>query len=203
MLRLLKMLVLPLVSVSMVAGICALRESSAHSVGRLARLTFCFHAGGWVGSGWGGAGWEARQDDCRCCCCSPREPLRFTPHHQPTPPHPTGSTLLAIALGILLVVVVRPGRGAPFDAMAAKGGGGAACRAEEAARVDRASSAPGGAGAVGLCCSQLGVGGRHATTNNTNTKNNTCAHDTDTPAHPSTHPPRQPAPLAPPLPTLC
>ena len=48
MLRLLKMLVLPLVAVSMVAGVCSLRESSKHSIARLARLTFVYYSLRWV-----------------------------------------------------------------------------------------------------------------------------------------------------------
>ena len=47
MLRLLKMLVLPLVAVSMVSGTCALQQSKGQGVGRLARLTFIYYAGGW------------------------------------------------------------------------------------------------------------------------------------------------------------
>ena len=45
MLRLLKMLVLPLVAVSMVSGVCALQQSGGQGVGRLARLTFVYYAG--------------------------------------------------------------------------------------------------------------------------------------------------------------
>lgn len=45
MLRLLKLLVLPLVAVSMVSGICSLQRSGGEAVGRLARLTFAYYAG--------------------------------------------------------------------------------------------------------------------------------------------------------------
>eukprot|EP00887_Chlorella_sp_A99_P001057 scaffold14.g1057.t1 len=92
MLRLLKLLVLPLVAASMVAGICALRESSKHSVARLAKITFGYYA---------------------------------------------LSTLMAIGLGILVVVVVRPGRGSPLDHIAPAGGG---CHAREQRTVATQSS---------------------------------------------------------------
>jgi Na+/H+-dicarboxylate symporter len=50
MLRLLKMLVLPLVAVSMVSGVCALQQSGG-GVGRLARLTFLYYTGRWLPKG--------------------------------------------------------------------------------------------------------------------------------------------------------
>jgi Na+/H+-dicarboxylate symporter len=44
MLRLLKMLVLPLVAGSMVAGVCALRGAAGAGVGRVARATLAYYA---------------------------------------------------------------------------------------------------------------------------------------------------------------
>ncbi|KAL4419638.1 hypothetical protein ABPG77_008579 [Micractinium sp. CCAP 211/92] len=96
MLRLLKMLVLPLVSVSMVSGVVSLRQADDSGGGgggeggvrRLAHLTAAFYI---------------------------------------------GSTLLAILVGILLVVAVHPGRGAPFDHIGAAGSG--SCHDDEAKRV--------------------------------------------------------------------
>ena len=44
MLRLLKMLVLPLVAGSMVAGVCALRGATGAGVGRVARITLAYYA---------------------------------------------------------------------------------------------------------------------------------------------------------------
>lgn len=46
MLRLLKMLVLPLVAVSMVSGVCALQQSGGQGVRRLSQLTFLYYTGG-------------------------------------------------------------------------------------------------------------------------------------------------------------
>ena len=103
MLRLLKMLVLPLVAASMVSGMCSLRESgSAQSMKRLAKLTAAFYI---------------------------------------------ISTIVAIALGLLLVSTIRPGRNAAFDKIGSSGQGG--CLGDEAAKVaehsDIAQESRGGA----------------------------------------------------------
>ncbi|PSC69711.1 dicarboxylate amino acid cation sodium transporter [Micractinium conductrix] len=98
MLRLLKMLALPLISISMIAGVVGLRPSDPAGGGgvrRLAWLTAAFYI---------------------------------------------GSTLLAILVGILLVVALHPGRGAPFDAIAAAGGKGG-CHAAQAKKVAQHASA--------------------------------------------------------------
>ncbi len=88
MLRLLKMLVLPLVAASMVSGMCSLRDTgSADTVRRLGKLTAAYYA---------------------------------------------GSTLIAIALGLALVLIIQPGRNAAFDRISAAGAG---CRAADAATV--------------------------------------------------------------------
>lgn len=100
MLRLLKMLVLPLVSMSMVSGMCSLRENgSAQSMARLAKLTAAFYV---------------------------------------------TSTLLAIALGLLLVVVIRPGRGAAFNDLAASSG----CGSSETAQQQAVASTVDGGGST-------------------------------------------------------
>eukprot|EP00884_Botryococcus_braunii_P019438 jgi/Botrbrau1/6178/Bobra.0344s0018.1 len=70
MLRLLKMLVLPLIAGSMVAGVCSLKQSGG-SMARIARYTFVYFA---------------------------------------------GNLAAAVLLGIILVNVLRPGRGQPLSA---------------------------------------------------------------------------------------
>lgn len=55
-----------------------------------------------------------------------------------------GSTLLAIALGIVLVLVIQPGRGAAFDKVAAAGG----CHAAEADKVAQHAQHAKGEGSV-------------------------------------------------------
>ncbi|KAL4443245.1 hypothetical protein ABPG75_010982 [Micractinium tetrahymenae] len=103
MLRLLKMLVLPVVSVSMVAGVVSLRQADG--------------SGNGSGGGGGGGGDQS----------SVRRLARLTAAFY------IGSTLLAILVGILLVVAMHPGRGAPFDHIASAGSGG--CHGAEAKRV--------------------------------------------------------------------
>ena len=185
MLRLLKMLVLPLVSVSMVAGVCSLRQDGSSSgdggsgdgggqgsgdgggsVRRLARLTAAFYIGGlccaWALLGWAGR-CQAFNVAMAACVCShsiawtagcpclktpclpasrPACPSAYPPC-QPFLP-PAGSTALAILVGILLVVVVHPGRGAPFDRIAAGGGGGRAGDCRTAHQKEVAQHAAGG-----------------------------------------------------------
>ncbi|KAK9849386.1 hypothetical protein WJX84_010959 [Apatococcus fuscideae] len=75
LLRLLKMLVLPLVAGSMIAGVCSLRGSGG-SMARVARLTLAYYA---------------------------------------------LTTVAAVLLGILLVILIQPGRGSPFSKAAAGG----------------------------------------------------------------------------------
>ncbi|KAK9827729.1 hypothetical protein WJX81_005955 [Elliptochloris bilobata] len=76
MLRLLKMLVLPLVAGAMVSGVCALRGATGPGVGRVARVTLAYYA---------------------------------------------ATTGAAVALGVALVVLVRPGAGQPLAGEAADG----------------------------------------------------------------------------------
>ena len=110
MLRLLKMLVLPLVAASMVSGMCSLRESgSAQSMKRLAKLTAAFYI---------------------------------------------ISTIVAIALGLLLVSTIRPGRNAAFDKIGSSGQGG---RAGELDAADRRRHAPG----RGCAAVRSGAGALH------------------------------------------
>lgn len=110
MLRLLKLLVLPLVSISITSGVCSLRRGSggaAGDVGRLARYAFAYYA---------------------------------------------ACTAGAIALGLLLVTSIRPGRGAPFDALAA----GGACGGTAEAPTGEQSGA-GAAGQGGSVAALLGA----------------------------------------------
>lgn len=64
-------------------------------------------------------------------------------------PNIAGSTLLAIGVGILLVVAVHPGRGAPFDHIASGGGD---CRQEHAKEVQAAGERRGCLHALEMCC---------------------------------------------------
>jgi hypothetical protein len=122
MLRRLKLLVLPLVSISITSGVCSLRRGGAGSdggaagdVGRLARYAFAYYA---------------------------------------------ACTAGAIALGLLLVTSIRPGRGAPFDALAAGGGCGGAAEAPafeqagtgESARAGRAVCGAAAGTPARSCC---------------------------------------------------
>ncbi|GLI59828.1 hypothetical protein VaNZ11_001814 [Volvox africanus] len=69
LMRTLKMLVLPLITASVMAGVCALRQSTA-DMGKVARYTLLYY---------------------------------FT------------TTMGAVVLGIVIVNIIRPGRGSPFD----------------------------------------------------------------------------------------
>ncbi|KAG2490985.1 hypothetical protein HYH03_010658 [Edaphochlamys debaryana] len=94
LMRTLKMLVLPLITASVMAGVCALRQSTA-DMGKVARYTLLYYL---------------------------------------------GTTLGAVALGIVLVSAIRPGRGSPFDALDS----GVGCHAANAAKVASHASATSG-----------------------------------------------------------
>lgn len=133
------------VCVSMVSGVCSLRQQDGSgdglSVRRLARLTAAFYVGRWDGTGRAGCpglfGMPQHSLECNTACrgAGPDASLHFAAlsHLHPSPE--AGSTLLAIAVGIVLVVLVHPGRGAPFDHIASAAGG---CRETHAQAVQGA-----------------------------------------------------------------
>ncbi|KAL4854233.1 Excitatory amino acid transporter [Chlorella vulgaris] len=115
MLRLLKMLVLPLVSASMVSGVCSLRQSGD---------------GGSAAADGGGGGNGSDGGSQRI-----RRLARLTAAFYFL------STGLAILIGIALVVAVHPGKGAPFDAIASTAGGCHKTQAQQVAKQAAAGAA--------------------------------------------------------------
>ncbi|KXZ54628.1 hypothetical protein GPECTOR_4g693 [Gonium pectorale] len=102
LMRTLKMLVLPLITASVMAGVCALRQSTA-DMGKVARYTLLYY---------------------------------FT------------TTMGAVVLGIIIVNVVRPGRGSPFDQLepsgdGAEGAGAGGCHAANKQTVAKHAAAAG------------------------------------------------------------
>jgi hypothetical protein len=160
MLRLLKMLVLPLVAASMVSGVCSLRQADdggGGGVRRLARLTAAFYVGGcsacfkrgvFVREGRvcavhvaQGAAAERRQPRSQpnAKAASLPAPSRHSRGARlaaaaAAPLRCAASTAVAILVGIALVVIIHPGRGAPFDAIASAAGG---CAAEGERQVQK------------------------------------------------------------------
>ncbi|GLC48509.1 hypothetical protein PLESTB_000105800 [Pleodorina starrii] len=89
LMRTLKMLVLPLITASVMAGVCALRQSTA-DMGKVARYTLLYYF---------------------------------------------STTMGAVVLGIVIVNVVRPGRGSPFDQLDPSSGGASSCHAANQQKV--------------------------------------------------------------------
>lgn len=114
MLRLLKLLVLPLIACSMVSGVCSLRDSS---------------------SGMATLAW-----------CDVIESSTSHSVHRYTFAYYALSTALAVLLGIVLVLVIQPGRGQPLSGGAALGCG-----------LDHVAAPIGSTGPAGPMAAMLGV----------------------------------------------
>lgn len=122
MLRLLKLLVLPLIAFSMISGVCSLRDSS---------------------SGMAKLAWYVEATLIAPTARSHTHGARYTFAYYAI------STALAVLLGIVLVLVIQPGRGQPLAGGAALGCGGPG---------EQAAAAPiGGNDPAGPVAAMLGV----------------------------------------------